>query len=76
MAESAEVKFVALANRTPGMVHSSSSVGYSNQDGLIGTDYYEFFPSSSDATAMFDEQLKLSTYLVCTKSVNPTHRSG
>ena len=51
---------VSFANRTPAVVRSSFSASYTDQDGLIGQDDYDLFPSPSGASAMFDDLLNQS----------------
>lgn len=47
-----------LSNRTPAIVRSSASGTYTDPNGLIGSDGWELFPSTSGAAVMFDEQLQ------------------
>ena len=49
---------ISAANVRPDIVPSSGSGSFSNNDGLIGSDGYEISPSTSAASAKFDEQLK------------------
>ena len=49
---------IRAANVRPEIVPSSGSSSFSNNGGLIGSDGYEISPSTSQATARFDEQLK------------------
>jgi len=49
---------IRAANARPEVVPSSGSGTFSNQNGTIGSDSYAISPSTSAATARFDEQLK------------------
>ena len=49
---------IRAANVRPEVVPSSGGNTFANNDGVIGSDGYEISPSTSQATARFDEQLK------------------
>jgi hypothetical protein len=49
---------MAVANKPQAIVHSAGSSSYSNQGRFVGSDGWELFPTTSEATAMFDDQLQ------------------
>jgi hypothetical protein len=51
---------VKIANKPLNIVRSSSSGTYTDQNGIIGSEQWELFPSTSGATGMFDDQLQQS----------------